>query len=394
MAPKTPIYMDYQATTPLDPKVFTAMQRWFVEGFGNPHSSTHRYGWEAEAAVEEARKSVAGLINADAKSVFFTSGATESNNLAIKGVMEALSAQKPHLIIPVTEHKCVVESAQAVARHGARVTWLPMKPDGLIDLDLLAQALSDDTALVSVMAVNNEIGVIQPVAEIGALCRKAGVYFHCDAAQAFGKIPLDVDGMNIDLMSISGHKIYGPKGIGAIYLRRARPRVRYVPQMAGGGQEGGVRSGTLSPALCVGLGQAASIAKTRMQSDQAHINDLAKRFLHPIEQAFPQVILNGDRHARFWGNINLSFPGVDGDLLLSSLRDLAVSSGAACASATSGPSYVLEAIGRSRKDALSSIRFGIGRFTTPEEIDFAARTVITALTELGWDKKEHGVGAW
>lgn len=383
MGVKTPVYLDYQATTPMDPQVLNAMTPWLGPRFGNPHSSTHRFGWEAEAAIDQARGTIASLINADPKAVFFTSGATESNNLAIKGVMEALIKQKPHMVIPVTEHKCVVESAKAMERFGARVTWLPVGENGLIDLDHLADSLSDETALVSVMAVHNEIGVVQPLAEIGALCRERGIYFHCDAAQAFGKLPLDVERMKIDILSISGHKIYGPKGVGAIYIRRSRPRVRFVPQMSGGEQENGVRAGTLAPALCVGLGEAARLASLDMGQEESRIRGLMQGFLAKIRASHPGILINGDLDARWWGNLNISFPGLSGDLLMSGVRDLAVSSGSACSSATTGPSYVLEAIGRPRSLASASLRFGIGRFTTAEEMDFAAETVCRVVSELG-----------
>ena len=344
MAVKTPVYMDYQATTPLDPRVLDAMMPYLTDRFGNPHSVGHRFGWEAEAGVDKARGDVATLIGAEPEDIVFTSGATETNNLVLKGVMAAYGTKRDHLVTVVTEHKCVLEAAASVARAGFQVTLLPVGGDGLIDLDRLADSLTDRTALVSVMTVNNEIGVIQPIARIGALCRERGVLFHTDAAQAFGKLPLDVADQNIDLMSISGHKIHGPKGIGALYLRR-RPRIRLVPQMDGGGQEGGIRSGTLSPALCVGLGAAASIAGAEMARDGEHVARLMGRFRSKLVDALPGVVVNGHTEQRYPGNLNLSFPGLDGELLIANLRDLAVSSGAACASATTGPSYVLEAIG-------------------------------------------------
>lgn len=383
MAVKAPIYLDNQSTTPLDPRVFEAMRPYFLERFGNPHSVTHRFGWEADAAVEKARKQVAGLIGADPKAVSFTSGATESNNLAIKGVLEALKARKPHMVTVATEHKCVLEAARAMEKRGCSVTVLPVDRQGLVDLDRLAGAITARTALVSVMAVNNEIGVIQPIGEIGALCREKGAYFHCDAAQAFGKLPLDVNAMAIDLLSVSGHKIYGPKGIGAIYIRRSRPRVRLVPQMSGGGQEHGVRSGTLSPPLCAGLGAAARIAGDEMDAERARAQELMARIKKAVLSAHPDVLINGCEARRWPGNLNLSFPGLDGDLLISELRDLAVSSGAACASAVSGPSYVLEALGRTPELAKSSIRIGVGRFTTEEEADYAGRRIAEAVETLG-----------
>lgn len=383
MSVTPPVYMDYQATTPLDARVFKAMQPYFLERFGNPHSVSHRFGWEAEAGVEAARKELAGLVNADPKGLVFTSGATESNNLAIKGAMEALMEHRPHVVSVATEHKCVLESVRAMERRGARVTLLGVNGEGLLDPEDLRRAVGRETALVSVMAVNNEIGVIQPLAEIGEICRQAGAYFHCDAAQAIGKIPIDVEAMKIDLLSISAHKMYGPKGVGALWGRRSRPRVRLRPQMSGGGQEAGLRSGTLSPPLCVGLGEAARIARLEMSEEADRIAALMARFKDQVLAAHPGILVNGHATQRWPGNLNLSFPGLDGERLLSELRDLAVSSGAACASATSGPSYVLEALGQPRELAQSAIRFGIGRFTTEEEIDFAAERLIAAVTALG-----------
>ena len=382
---RKPIYLDYQATTPLDARVLDAMTPFLAEKFGNPHSVTHRFGWEAMAAVDVARGQVAGVIGAEDKEITFLSGATEANNLAIKGVMMAFAAKRPHMVTVVTEHKCVLESARYMEKHGPagiKATYLPVKKDGLIDLDRLARAITAKTALVSVMAVNNEIGVIQPLAEIGALCRKRGVLFHTDAAQAFGRIPLDVKAMKIDLMSISGHKIYGPKGIGAIYVR-ARPRVPLVPQMSGGGQERGMRPGTLAPAQCVGLGAAAAIMAKEGEGETQRITALSVRFREKIEAGWPDVMINGSLEARYQGNLNMVFPGIDGDMLIAGLRDLAVSSGAACASAETGPSYVLKAIGLGNELADSSIRFGFGRYTSKADIDFAADQVIEALNMLG-----------
>ncbi len=382
---KLPVYMDYQATTPLDPVVLEAMMPCLTNRFGNPHSVNHRYGWEAEAVVEKAREQVAGVIGAPSESVVFTSGATESNNMAIKGVLGASAPHRHHIVTVVTEHKCVLESCRAMERAGARVTFLSVDADGMIDTGQLEQAIGDDTALVSVMAVNNEIGVIQPLREIGRICRAKGVLFHTDAAQAVGKIPLDVEDMNIDLMSISAHKMYGPKGVGALYVRR-RPRVRMAPLMDGGGQEGGYRSGTLSPALCVGMGEASSIAVQRRQEELDRIGHLSNRFIQIIESRLDTVVLNGHRLKRFPGNINFSFGNVSGDLLIAELRNLAVSSGAACASASKEASYVLKAIGVDASMARSSIRFGIGRFTTMEEIEFAAEEVIAKVEKLRCQK--------
>ncbi|MBK5911620.1 IscS subfamily cysteine desulfurase [Rhodothalassium salexigens] len=379
---RAPIYLDYQATTPVDPRVVEAMRPYFEGRFGNPHSSTHRYGWEAEAGVERARRQVADLIGAAAHEITFTSGATEANNLVVKGVADALGPTKNHMITAATEHKCVLESLRAVEARGWRVDVLPVDADGLIDPEQLAGLLTPRTALVSIMAVNNEIGTIQPLAKIGALCRDAGVLFHTDAAQAFGKVALDVTAQNIDFLSLSGHKIYGPKGIGALYKRRA-PEVALTPQMSGGGQEHGLRSGTVAAPLAVGLGAAAAIAAGDGAEDEARIAALAERFLGHVRADLPGVRLNGGWARRYRGNINLSFPGLDGDLLLARLRGLAVSSGAACASATEGPSYVLRAIGLDEAATRASLRIGIGRFTTADEVDRAAATLVRTVQSLG-----------
>lgn len=372
-----PIYLDYQATTPLDPAVRDAMRPYMEEMFGNPHSA-HRFGWEAEAGIEAARAQVARLLNAPAETVLFTSGATESNNLALKGVLTA-SGQKRHRIVTLaTEHSCVLETARYLEELGAGLTILGVDPQGLVRMDELRAALGPDVALVSVMAVNNEIGVIQPIAEITAAAHAAGALMHCDAAQAFGKIPLDVDAMGIDLLSISGHKIYGPKGIGALYVR---PGVKLAPLMHGGGQEGkGLRSGTLAPALCVGLGKAAAIAAERMDQDAAHVCLLWDRALAALDVPYR---INGSTEQRWFGNLNLSFPGVDGARLLADLRGIAVSSGAACASARGKKSHVLEALGLSDALAKASLRIGWGRFTTVEEIDEAMRMIYVAVRSQG-----------
>jgi cysteine desulfurase len=379
--PKTPVYLDYQATTPLDMRALEAMQPYLAAKFGNPHSIDHRFGWEAEAPISVAREEVAAVIGAKPEEVIFTSGATESNNLALKGVMQAYGSKRRHLITVVSEHKCVLEAAKSVESWGFELTVLPIQPDGLLDLGRLAEAIRDDTALVSVMAVNNEIGVIQPLAEIGRIAREHGVLFHSDAAQAFGKIPLDVEPMNIDLMSLSSHKIYGPKGVGALYVRK-RPAVRLVPQMDGGGQEAGLRSGTLSPALVAGFGAAAKIARESQAAETRHITQLSKDFRLTLQNTIPDITINGSLEQRYHGNLNLTFPGTDGDLLIAELRDLAMSSGAACASATEGPSYVLEALGLSEELAQSSLRIGIGRPTTREELDYAAARIIEVVSKL------------
>ena len=381
---KTPVYMDYQATTPMDPRVLDAMLPYYREVFGNPHSTSHSFGWRAADAVEKARAQVAALIGADPKEIVFTSGATESNNLAIKGVARFYRnapGARDHIVPVATDHKCVLEACRSLERDGFSVTYLPVDHDGLIDLDDLEEAITDKTILVSVMAVNNEIGVIQPLSDIGMICRERKVFFHSDAAQALGKIPIVASGLLVDLMSLSGHKIYGPKGIGALYIRR-KSQIRLDPLMSGGGQEGGIRSGTLSPALCVGFGEACAIAREALPEESARIAGLSRHFLDGLHERLDGITLNGDEHRRYPGNINLSFDGVDGDLLISELRDLAVSSGAACASASDEPSYVLAAIGLSEKAVKSSIRFGIGRFTTQEEIDFAIGKVADAVTRL------------
>ena len=392
---KTPIYLDYQATTPMDPRVLEKMLPYFTEKFGNPHSRSHSFGWEAEAASEQGRKQVADLIKASEKEIVFTSGATESNNLAIKGVAEFYGDKKRHIVTVKTEHKCVLDTCRYLSTKGFDITYLPVQKNGLVDLNELEAALRDDTLMVSVMAVNNEIGIIQSVAEIGKLCRERGIFFHCDAAQAFGKIPLDVNAMNIDLMSISGHKIYGPKGIGALYVRR-RPRIRVLQQIHGGGQERGMRSGTLPTPLVVGLGAAAEIAGKEMQQDAAHTRRLRKQFLDKIEANVPDIFLNGDPELGIPGNINLSFAYIEGESMIMAIRDLAVSSGSACTSASLEPSYVLQALGVSEEMAHTSIRFGIGRFTTEAEIDYAAEVVISNVNKLRemsplWEMAQEGI---
>ncbi len=394
MSIKLPIYLDYQATTPMDPRVIDKMVEVMKNDFGNPHSRSHAFGWRAEEIVEIARAQVADLIGADCKEIFFTSGATESNNIAIKGVARFYYPQKNHIITVATEHKCVINSVRDLEQEGFKVTFLPVQKNGLIDLEELKNAITDQTALVSVMAVNNEIGVIQPIKEIGALCRSKGVFFHTDAAQAFGKIPLNVDDLNVDLMSISGHKIYGPKGIGALYIRR-KPRVRIKPIFSGGGQERGIRSGTLAPHLVAGLGEAARIAKAEMAQNYDHIKKLSDKLYNAIMQ-IPHVYLNGDKDKRFCGNLNFSFAGIEGESMIMAIKDLAVSSGSACTSSSLEPSYVLHALGLSDDLAHTSIRLGIGKFTTDEEIDFAIKTIkekvekLRALSPL-WEMIEEGI---
>ena len=394
MTLKLPIYMDYQATTPCDPRVVDAMLPYFTEKFGNPHSKSHSFGWEAEEAVEIAREQIASLINADKKELIFTSGATEANNLAIKGVARFYKNKKNHIVTVATEHKCVLETCKALEKEGYFVTYLPVSPNGLINLDELKEAITEKTALVSIMTVNNEIGVIQPIAEIGQICREAGVFFHTDAAQAFGKMPLNVEEMNIDLLSISGHKIYAPKGIGALYVRK-KPKVRLRPIIHGGKQEQGLRSGTLPTPLIVGLGKAAEIAKQEMETDRKRIQELTDRFLEKIEQ-IPAVSLNGDREKRIAGNINLSFEYVEGESIMMAIRDVAVSSGSACVSESLAHSYVLKALGLRDDVAGSSLRFGIGKYTTKEEIDYAINHITEAIGKLRdmsplWEMVQKGV---
>jgi cysteine desulfurase len=379
----------------MDPRVLEKMLPYFGGKFGNPHSRSHAYGWETEEAVEIARGQIASLIHANEKEIVFTSGATESNNLALKGIAHFYKDKKNHIITLVTEHKCVLDSCRHLEQEGFEVTYLPVQKNGLLDLDVLRAAIKESTVLVSVMAVNNEIGVIQPLAEIGKLCREKGVFFHTDAAQAFGKIPLDVEAMNIDLMSISAHKIYGPKGIGALYVRR-RPRVRLEPIITGGGQERGMRSGTLSPALCVGFGEAAAIARAEMGKDAEHVRYLGDKFLKAVMDEIPDVYLNGDREKRYPGNINLSFAYIEGESMIMAIKDLAVSSGSACTSASLEPSYVLRALGVNEELAHTSIRFGIGRFTTEEEIGYAITLItgsIKRLREMSplWEMVQEGV---
>ena len=389
------IYLDYQATTPVDPRVLAEMLPYFTEKFGNAHSRSHSFGWESEEAVEIARSQVAKLINADPKEIIFTSGATESNNLAIKGVAHFYAEKKRHIITVATEHKCVLDACRHLEAEGFKVTYLPVKTNGMIDIEELKEAITPETGLVSVMGINNEIGVIQPLAEIGKICRENGVFFHTDCAQAFGKIPLDVKAMNIDLMSISGHKIYAPKGIGALYISR-KPRVRLEPLINGGGQERGFRSGTLPTPLIVALGKAAELAGDEMEKDHKHIKYLSDKFYNSITSKIPDVFLNGDAVNRYPGNLNLSFAYVEGESLIIAIKELAVSSGSACTSASLEPSYVLRSMGVDEDLAHTSIRFGIGRFTTEEEIDAAIDIVTKNIQKLRdmsplWEMAQEGI---
>jgi cysteine desulfurase len=389
------IYLDYQATTPCDPRVVGKMLPYFTEIFGNPHSRNHPHGWAAEEAVEKARAQVAALIGADPREIIFTSGATESNNLALKGVSGFYREKKTHIITCVTEHKCVLDSCRHLEQDGFSVTYLPVQPNGLVDLANLQDAIRPDTILVSIMAVNNEIGVIHPLAEIGKICRDAGVFFHTDAAQAVGKIPLDVETMNIDLLSISGHKIYGPKGIGALYVRR-KPRVRLHAIINGGGQERGMRSGTLPTALCVGLGEACAIAQNEMAAEAVRIKELSDRLYQGLTSQLADVYLNGAGAPRIPGNLNLSFAYVEGEGLMMGIKDLSVSSGSACTSSSLEPSYVLRALGVEEELAHTSIRFGLGRFTTQADVDTAIEKVVAAVIRLRemsplWEMVQEGI---
>lgn len=396
---KLPIYLDNQSTTHIDPRVIEVMNKSMVEEFGNPHSRTHSFGWLAEEKVEIARRHVADLIGADSKEIFFTSGATEANNIALKGVAKFYGKNgKNHIITLVTEHKCVINSARDLEQEGFDVTFLPVQSDGTVDLASLKAAITSKTCLVSVMAVNNEIGTIQPLKEIGKICRENKVFFHSDAAQAFGKIPLDVNDMNIDLMSISGHKIYGPKGIGAIYVRR-KPRVRIKSIISGGGQERGIRSGTVPTFLAVGFGEAARIAKEEMAQDFEHVTQLGTKFYEAlIEEG--HIYLNGpsmyEHNKRYPGNVNISFAGIEGESMIMAIKDLAVSSGSACTSASLESSYVLHALGVDDELSHTSIRFGFGRFNTEEEVDYAIKLVkakINKLRELSplWEMMQEGI---
>jgi cysteine desulfurase len=390
-----PIYMDYQSTTPTDPRVVDAMLPYFITKFGNPHSRSHSFGWEAEEAIELAREKVASLINANSREIIFTSGATESNNLAIKGAARFYGSKKNHIVTVVTEHKCVLDACRHLEEEGISVTYLPVQSNGILDIELLKAAITDQTMMVSVMAVNNEIGVIQPLKEIGKICRERGVFFHSDLAQGYGKIEIDVEECNIDLASISAHKLYGPKGIGALYVRR-KPRVRLTPIINGGGQERGMRSGTLPTPLIVGFGKAAEICALEMQKDHEHVKQLSEYFMDKIQSNASEIYLNGDAKQRYPGNINLSFAYIEGESMILAIKDIAASSGSACTSASLEPSYVLRALGIDEELAHTSIRFGIGRFTTKEEVDYAAELILSKiefLRELSplWEMVQEGI---
>ncbi|MBD2258811.1 IscS subfamily cysteine desulfurase [Pseudanabaena sp. FACHB-2040] len=377
-----PIYLDCNATTPVDPRVVDAMVPFFTEHFGNPASVTHAYGWAAEAAVKQARSTLAAAIQATPEEIVFTSGATEANNLALKGVAEAYFAKGRHLITVQTEHSAILDPCRYLESLGFEVTYLPVQADGLINLAALENAFREDTVLVSVMAANNEIGVLQPLSEIGAHCRRRNVLFHTDAAQALGKIPLDVAAMQIDLMSMTAHKVYGPKGIGALYVRRRQPRVKLAPQLHGGGHERGMRSGTLYPPQIVGFAKAVELALAELPQEAPRQIALRNRLWEQL-QPLPDLYLNGHATQRLPGNLNISVAGVDGQALLLGLRStVALSSGSACSSTTLAPSHVLTALGRSEELAYASLRFGLGRFTTEAEIDRVAEAAIATIQSL------------
>ena len=394
MTVKTPVYLDYAATTPVDKRVAEKMIPYLTETFGNPASNSHAFGWEAEEAVEKARADIAALINADPKEIIFTSGATESDNLAIKGAANFYKTKGKHLITVKTEHKAVLDTMRELERQGFEVTYLGVQENGLIDLEELKAAIRDDTILISVMWVNNEIGVVQDIPAIGEICRERKIIFHVDAAQACGKVPVDVEAAKIDLLSMSGHKVYGPKGIGALYVRR-KPRVRLEAQMHGGGHERGFRSGTLPTHQIVGMGEAFRIAKEELEQDMAHYRKLRDIFLQGIE-GIEEVYINGDLEHRAPNNLNVSFNFVEGESLIMAVKELAVSSGSACTSASLEPSYVLRALGRNDELAHSSLRITFGRMTTEEEVKFAAELIkskIGKLRELSplWEMFKDGI---
>ena len=394
---KTPVYMDYAATTPVDPRVLEKMLPFFRERFGNAASRNHSFGWEAEEAVKRARQQVASLINAGSREIIWTSGATESNNIAVKGTAAILREKGNHVITQVTEHKAVLDPCKYLEQQGFRVTYLPVDSGGVIDLEQLGRAMTEDTVLVSIMLANNEIGTIQPVGEIGRLCKERGVIFHTDATQAFGKLPIDVEAMGIDLLSCSAHKIYGPKGVGALYVRRKNPRVRCAPVLHGGGHERGMRSGTLNVPGIVGLGQAAELAREEMAAEAQRLASYRQRLWDRISSQLDQVTLNGHPERHLPNLLNVSFAYVEGEALMMGFNDIAVSSGSACTSASLEPSYVLKALGVGEDLAHSSIRFSFGRFTTEEEIDYAAERVVESVRKLRqmsplYEMAKEGIG--
>jgi len=379
---KIPIYMDYHATTPVDPRVLAAMLPFFTEQFGNAASRNHAFGWAGEQAVEQGRQQVADLIGANVKEVIFTSGATESNNLAIKGVAEMYREKGNHIITCVTEHKAVIDTCKKLEKQGARVSYLPVQKDGRISLDDLRAAITDKTILITIMTANNEIGVLQPIAEIGAIAKEKGILFHTDAVQAIGKVPFDVNAAKVDLVSLSAHKMYGPKGVGALYVRRRNPRVLLAEQISGGGHERGMRSGTLNVPGIVGLGKAAAIARAEMATEGERLRGLRDRLNDSLHRQLDEIYINGSMEHRLPHNLNISFAYVEGESLLMGISDVAVSSGSACTSASLEPSYVLKALGAGDDLAHSSIRFGLGRFTTEEEVDYVVERLTTVVRRL------------
>src|SRR4051812_44165667 len=382
MAIKLPIYMDYHATTPVDPRVVEAMLPYFTEKFGNAASRNHPFGWEAEEAVENARKQIADLIGANVKEIIFTSGATESNNLAIKGAAEMYREKGNHIITCVIEHKAVIDTCKKLEKQGARVTYLPVQKDGRISLDELRAAITDKTILITIMAANNEIGVLQPIAEIGAIAKEKGILFHSDAVQIAGKVPFSVVDAKVDMASITAHKMYGPKGVGALYVRRRNPRVLLAEQINGGGHERGMRSGTLNVTGIVGLGKAAELCQQEMEKDTARLRKLRDRLNEKVHENLDEIYINGSVEHRLPHNLNISFAYVEGESLLMGINDVAVSSGSACTSASLEPSYVLKALGAGDDLAHSSIRFGLGRWTTEEEVDYVADKLTSVVTRL------------
>jgi cysteine desulfurase len=379
---KFPIYLDSHSTTPVDPRVLEAMLPYFTEKFGNAASRNHAFGWEAEEAVEQARKQIGRVIHADAKEIVFTSGATESDNLALKGVVEMYREKGDHIITAMTEHRAILDTAKALEKRGIKVTYLQVDKAGMVNPDDVRAAITDKTVLISVMLANNEIGTINPVKEIGKIAKEKGVLFHCDATQGVGKIPVDVQEMGIDLMSFTAHKIYGPKGIGALYVRKKGPRVRLAPQMDGGGHERGMRSGTLAVPLIVGFGKACEVCEQEMPTESKRLAAMRDRLHETITKALDEVYLNGHPVQRLPQNLNLSFAYVEGESLLMGCKEIALSSGSACTSATLEPSYVLRALGVGSELAHSSIRFGLHRFNTDEEVDYTGKRIIEVVTKL------------
>ena len=389
------IFMDYQSTTPIDPRVLDKMLPYMTVRFGNAHSRSHQYGWEASNAINEARKHISYLIGSSPDEIIFTSGATESNNLAIKGLAQFYK-NKNHILTTSIEHKCVINTCRDLENKGYNVTYLPVNKKGLLEPQTVLDNITNKTLLLSTIFVNNEIGVIQSIKKLGNICKEKNIFFHTDAAQAFGKIPIDVNKLNIDLMSLSGHKIYGPKGIGALFIRKFNKRVRLNPLFSGGGQERGYRSGTLPVHLIVGFGEAAKIAKEEMFYDLEHINKCYERFYKKLKNNLEYIYVNGDEKERYKGNLNISFAFVEGESLMMAIKDIAVSSGSACTSASLEPSYVLHALGIKDDLAHSSLRIGFGRFTTFEEVDYAADLIIKAVNKLRnisplWEMKKQGM---